>query len=56
MTSQPTLTVISGLNGAGKRTFTSATQEALRVPIIDPDSEARQLRPDNPEAAAIACK
>lgn len=52
--SQPTLTVIAGPNGAGKSTFTRATQEALRVPVIDPDSEARQLRPDNPEAAAIA--
>jgi predicted ABC-type ATPase len=51
---QPTLTVIAGSNGAGKSTFTRATQEALRVPVIDPDREARQLRPDNPEAAAIA--
>jgi predicted ABC-type ATPase len=52
--SQPTLTVIAGPNGTGKSTFTRATQEALRVPIIDPDNEARQLHPNNPEAAAIA--
>jgi predicted ABC-type ATPase len=25
----------------------------LRVPIIDPDQEARQLRPDTPQAAVI---
>lgn len=52
--SQPTLTVIAGPNSAGKSTFTRATQEALRVPIIDPDSIAMQLRPDNAEAAALA--
>ncbi|KOP23815.1 hypothetical protein AMR41_24145 [Hapalosiphon sp. MRB220] len=50
---KPTLTIIAGPNGSGKSTFTRATQEALRVPIIDPDQEARQLRPDAPEAAAI---
>jgi predicted ABC-type ATPase len=50
---KPTLIIIAGPNGAGKSTFTRATQEALQVPIIDPDLEARKLRPDNPEAAAI---
>ncbi|WP_026735880.1 AAA family ATPase [Fischerella sp. PCC 9605] len=50
---KPTLTIIAGPNGSGKSTFTRATQEALRVPIIDPDQEARQLRPDDPQAAAI---
>ncbi|WP_414565745.1 MULTISPECIES: AAA family ATPase [unclassified Anabaena] len=50
---KPTLTIIAGPNGSGKSTFTRATQEALGVPIIDPDQEARQLRPDDPQAAAI---
>ena len=52
--SQPILTVVAGPNGVGKSTFTRLTQAALGVPIIDPDREARQLRPDRPEAAAIA--
>lgn len=51
---KPTLTIIAGPNGAGKSTFTRAIQEALQVPVIDPDREARRLQPDNPEAAAIA--
>ena len=51
---KPTLTIIAGSNGAGKSTFTRATQEALQVPVIDPDLEARKLRPDDPEAAAIS--
>ncbi|BAZ71141.1 hypothetical protein NIES4106_59380 (plasmid) [Fischerella sp. NIES-4106] len=50
---KPTLTIIAGPNGSGKSTFTRATQKALRVPIIDPDQEARQLRPDDAQAAAI---
>ncbi len=50
---KPTLTIIAGPNGSGKSTFTRATQEALRVPVIDPDQEARLFRPDAPEAAAI---
>ena len=51
---QPTLTIIAGANGAGKSTFTRATQESLQVPVIDPDTEARRVRPDDPEAAQIA--
>ncbi len=51
---KPTLTVVAGANGSGKSTFTRNTQESLKVPVIDPDAEARLLRPDNPEAAAIA--
>lgn len=55
MTASPaTLTIIAGPNGAGKSTFTRATSEALQVPVIDPDGEARLLQPDNPEAAALA--
>lgn len=50
---KPTLTIIAGPNGSGKSTFTRATLEALRVPVIDPDAEARLLRPDAPEEAAI---
>lgn len=55
MTASPaTLTIIAGPNGAGKSTFTRAIQEALEVPVIDPDREARLLQPDKPEAAALA--
>ncbi|PSB10644.1 hypothetical protein C7B62_08685 [Pleurocapsa sp. CCALA 161] len=48
------LTVIAGSNGSGKSTFTRYTQETLGVPVIDPDLEARIIRPDAPETAAIA--
>ena len=51
---KPTLIVVAGPNGAGKSTFTRVTSEALRVPVIDPDLEARKLHPENPEGAAIA--
>lgn len=51
---KPILTIIAGPNGSGKSTFTRATSQALRVPVIDPDLEARILKRDNPEAAAIA--
>ncbi|BAZ46994.1 hypothetical protein NIES4102_40400 (plasmid) [Chondrocystis sp. NIES-4102] len=50
----PILTVIAGSNGSGKSTFTRYTQETLGVPVIDPDLEARIIRPDAPETAAIA--
>ncbi len=51
---KPILTIIAGPNGSGKSTFTRSTSEALRVPVIDPDLEARKLKPDNPEAAAVS--
>jgi predicted ABC-type ATPase len=51
---KPILTVIAGSNGSGKSTFTRYTQEILGVPVIDPDLEARIIRPDAPEKAAIA--
>jgi predicted ABC-type ATPase len=51
---QPILTVIAGSNGSGKSTFTRYSQETLGMPIIDPDLEARIIRPDAPETAAIA--
>lgn len=51
---QPSLTIIAGPNGAGKSTFTRATQESLLFPVIDPDTEARRVRPDDPAAAQIA--
>ena len=50
---KPTITIIAGANGSGKSTFTRATQKSLRVPVIDPDLEARLLQPDAPQAAAI---
>lgn len=50
---KPTITIIAGANGSGKSTFTRATQKSLRVPVIDPDLEARLLQPDDPQAAAI---
>ncbi|AFY91140.1 zeta toxin family protein [Chroococcidiopsis thermalis] len=54
ITLKPTLTIIAGPNGSGKSTFTRNTQEALGVPVIDPDLEARLLRPDAPETVAVA--
>jgi predicted ABC-type ATPase len=51
---KPTLIVVAGPNGAGKSTFTRVTSEALRVPVIDPDLEARKLQRENPEGSAIA--
>jgi len=53
MTLQPTLIIVAGANGSGKSTFTRSTQEALRVPVIDPDREARLICPDAPSSAAI---
>ncbi|MBA3920791.1 MAG: zeta toxin family protein [Nostocaceae cyanobacterium] len=53
MTSRPILIIVAGANGSGKSTFTRASQEALQVPVIDPDREARQIRPDAPSSAAI---
>lgn len=50
----PILTVIAGANGSGKSTFTRYTQETLGVPVIDPDLEARIIRPDSLFTAAIA--
>lgn len=51
---KPILTVIAGSNGSGKSTFTRYTQESLGVPVIDPDLEARIIRPDALFTAAIA--
>lgn len=51
--SKPTITIIAGPNGSGKSTYTRAIRKSLGIPVIDPDLEARLLRPDAPEAAAI---
>ncbi len=51
---KPTLTIIAGPNGSGKSTFTRNTRESLNVPSIDPDEEARKIRPDVPELASVA--
>lgn len=51
---KPTLTIIAGPNGSGKSTFTRNTRESLNVPFIDPDAEARKIRPEAPELAAVA--
>lgn len=50
---KPTLTIVAGPNGSGKSTYTRAIRKSLEIPVIDPDWEARLLRPDAPEAAAI---
>lgn len=50
---KPTLTIVAGPNGSGKSTYTRAIRESLGVPVIDPDWEARLVRPDAPQAAAI---
>jgi predicted ABC-type ATPase len=51
---KPTLTIIAGSNGSGKSTFTRNTRESLNVPSIDPDEEARKIKPDAPELALVA--
>ncbi len=50
---KPILTVIAGPNGSGKSTFTRSINEALQVPVIDPDTLARLIKPNAPEEAAI---
>jgi predicted ABC-type ATPase len=50
---KPTLTIVAGPNGSGKSTYTRAIRESLGVPVIDPDWEARLVRPDAPQAAAV---
>jgi predicted ABC-type ATPase len=51
---QPTLTIIAGPNGSGKSTLTRSIQESLDTPLIDPDAEARKIRPEAPELASVA--
>lgn len=50
---KPALTIVAGPNGSGKSTYTRAIRESLEVPVIDPDWEARLVRPDAPQAAAV---
>lgn len=50
---KPALTIVAGPNGSGKSTYTRAIRESLGVPVIDPDWEARLVRPDAPQAAAV---
>jgi predicted ABC-type ATPase len=50
---RPTLHVIAGPNGSGKSTFTLDAQAVLRIQVIDPDQEARAIRPDAPQEAAV---
>jgi len=45
--------LIHSPNGSGKSTYTRAIRESLGVPVIDPDWEARLVRPDAPQAAAV---
>ena len=51
--SRPTLHVVAGPNGSGKSTLT-AGRAVGEGKIIDPDAIARGIRPDQPEAAAVA--
>lgn len=51
---QPTLTIIARPNGSGKSTLTRSIQESLDIPLIDPDAEARKIRPEEPKLAAVA--
>lgn len=50
----PTLTVIAGPNGSGKSTLTRSLEFDGRDRLLDPDSIARGLSPENPSAAGIA--
>ena len=49
----PTLTVIAGPNGCGKSTLTRSLEFDGRDRLLDPDSIARDLSPENPSAAGI---
>jgi predicted ABC-type ATPase len=50
----PTLTVIAGPNGSGKSTLARSLEFDGRDRLLDPDSIARGLSPENPSAAGIA--
>ncbi len=50
----PKLVVIAGPNGSGKSTLTKKIRSDLKIPIIDPDAEARKINPSAPESAAVA--
>jgi predicted ABC-type ATPase len=52
----PTLTVIAGPNGSGKSTLTRSLEFDGRDRLLDPDSIARGLSPENPSTASIAAR
>jgi len=50
----PALTVIAGPNGSGKSRISQQVNFEGRERLLDPDSIAGRLNPENPGAAAIA--
>jgi len=53
--SRPKLTFIAGANGSGKTTLTGWNRELFRdIPVLDPDSIAKTLRPTASTAFPIA--
>ncbi len=53
--SRPKLTLIAGANGSGKTTLTRWNRELFRdIPVLDPDSIAKTLRPTASTAFPIA--
>ncbi len=53
--SRPKLTFIAGANGSGKTTLTRWNRELFRdIPVLDPDSIAKTLRPTASTAFPIA--
>lgn len=50
----PQLVIIAGPNGSGKSTLTKKIKSDLKLPVIDPDAEAKKINPSAPETAAVA--
>ena len=50
--SKPEIWVIVGGNGAGKSTFYRTFLEPQRIPFINADIIAKEIAPENPEAAS----
>ncbi len=56
MTGRPQLWVVGGPNGAGKSTLVARFHLADRMTLVNPDTIARQLKPDHRDDTAIMLK
>ncbi len=52
MTDRPQLWVFAGPNGAGKSTLVARFRVADRMTLVNPDTIARQIKPDHRGDAA----
>jgi predicted ABC-type ATPase len=53
---RPQLWVIAGPNGAGKSTLVARYRLADRIPVVNPDVIAREIKPDHRGEPAIMLK